>query len=245
MLSANLPKYSKSHIARSRSSSPAEVAQDQLSTSSHTRSPPRVSESHLERRSQSVSDKESTTSSPASSLPDSHLSEKGSTASSGGVAYANYLPAGFEVLPACCYNYQPYIPPSPPAVLPWPRKQLYHQIVNSCPPVFLSCNLTNPVHLADIIAYRCVWSCIEEIAKNMTPALNYEFVETENLGAWKRVDGVLVGGLLPEAREKLEARMKRIYGERYERRVEEVMVEVKDGEDGEVVDVAAYVYREA
>lgn len=74
----------------------------------------------------------------------------------------------------------------------------------------------------------------------MTPAVNWEF--DEDLRAWKRVEGMLVNGLEPKLMEELEGCLKSKYRTKYERRVEEVAVEL---DDGDVVDVAAYVYQKA
>lgn len=53
---------------------------------------------------------------------------------------------------------------------------------------------------------------------------------------------MLVNGLEPKLMEELEGCLKSKYRTKYERRVEEVAVEL---DDGDVVDVAAYVYQKA
>ena len=134
------------------------------------------------------------------------------------------------VLPACAYNYQPYIPSPPPAVVPWTRRTLYQQVMSTSAPVFLSCNLTNPVHLASILAHGCSEEVVEQVAEMMTPA---------TLKASGVVNGVIVGGMVWEAEELLDECFRRRLGEEYNKRMVEVNVTV---EDGGVVSVCAYVY---
>lgn len=169
------PMYRQLHIASSRSSSSTEVASSELNASSPPSSPlsnpPSSPAKPLHPRLRTDSVQDESTASSSSSKSQSLRSPKAI------IDNAEFLPPGFEALPECCYNYQSYIPPPPPDVLPWSRRQLYTTIVNICPPMFLSCNWTNPVHLASIISPGSKWATIEIIAENMTPAVNWEFDE--------------------------------------------------------------------
>jgi hypothetical protein len=154
------PKYSDAHLARSRSSSP------ELNASSPPSSP--QEESQLDcPRSDSLGKSLNTSSSPSGT----------ECLEPGEVWAADYLPPGWKVLPKCCYNYELFEPPPPPPVLPCSRAWLYSQIVSTSRSVFLSCNLTNPIHLASIIGFGGKWSFMEEVADHMVPAGYYEYVE--------------------------------------------------------------------
>ncbi|KAF1933172.1 uncharacterized protein M421DRAFT_415536 [Didymella exigua CBS 183.55] len=226
------PRHSKVHFARSRSSSPVHGAHNELEASSPPSSP--AESQHPRIRSDSVQNGLATSSPPPK--PQSLDAPKYPVEADG----ADYLPPGFQAFPKCCYNYESFIPPSPPPVVPWSRRQLYNTIVNTSPPIFLSCSWTNPIHLACVIAPGGKWSATETIAENMTPAVYHEYVE--NLQGWKRVEGVLVAGLQPKLMEEMEVCTRNKYRERHERRVGEVAVEI---DDGDVIDVAAYMYQKA
>ncbi|KAF3053860.1 hypothetical protein E8E11_011274 [Didymella keratinophila] len=223
---ASPPKYTKSHLARPHSSSPVSDAQNELNTSGPPSSPPEKSE--LARLRSDTLGKGLTATSPTSESPPPKPRE--------GWA-GDYLPAGFKVLPKSCYNYEPFQPPPPPPVLPCSRAWLYSQIVSTSRLVFLSCHLTNPIHLASVIAFGQKWSVTEEIASIMTPAMNIEWLE--DLGAWKGMYGVLVCRLTPHAIDLLEA--VRHIEDGYERTVEDVAVQVED----DAMTVAAYVYQKS
>jgi hypothetical protein len=241
-ITASPPRYSKSHLARSGSSSPSHTAHYELRASSSTPSPVQEPQDGM------------SVSGPPSSPPEkSELARLRSDTLGNGLNAsisrsqspgpwegwaADYLPAGFKVLPKSCYNYEPFEPPPPPPVVPCSRAWLYSQIVSTSRPVFLSCNLTNPIHLASAIAFGQKWSVTEEVAGNMTPAMSVEYMD--DFDAWKGVFGVLVCGLTPHAMDLLEAVRGREDG--YERIVEDVAVKV---EDSDAMTVAAYVYRKS
>lgn len=229
-VAASPPKYSKSHLARSRSSSPLEESPGELNASSLPPSPSGLQ--HPRFRSDSVQNELTASSPPSKSQSPEPIKYPVEVES------AEYLPPGFKILPKSCYNYQPFEPPPPPPVLPCSRAWLYSQIVSTSRPVFLSCNLTNPIHLASVIAFGQKWSVTKTVAGNMTPAVRIEWME--DLQAWKGVFGVLICGLSPHSMELLEAARGRKDG--YERTVEDVAVEADDG--GEV-QLAAYVYRKS
>ncbi|KAF2632918.1 hypothetical protein BU25DRAFT_85663 [Macroventuria anomochaeta] len=212
-------KYSQSHFARSRSSSPTEVAHSELNASSRLPNPRRFSKSQKARIAGSKKEPECIEALQGEALEYHECLQT--------------LPT-LPTLPRSAHNYQPYAPPAPPPILPWTRHNLYQQIINIAPAVFLSCNLTNPVHLASILAHGCEWDVVESVAQGMTPAV----LSTSG----SKVEGLLVGGLLPEAFELLEAMFRRRYGEKCERAVEEIDVRA---EDGSVVMVPAYVFRKA
>lgn len=111
--------------------------------------------------------------------------------------------------------------------------------MSTAPLIFLSCNLTNPIHLASILAHGCSKEVVDQIAEMMTPAVLTASADTSSKG---EVGGVLVGGLAWAAQKLLDTVMRRRYGKQYESRVEEVEVAVEGG--GSVI-VPAYVYRRA
>lgn len=247
-------KHSKPHLARSGSSAPSHTAFNEVRASSPTSSPPGylrdTRASSLARGAQDEVHPSGPTSSPLEKsglarlrsdtlrrgLNTSHSTSRSPSPEFREGWAADYLPAGFRVLPKSCYNYEPFDPPPPPPILPCSRAWLYSQIVSTSRPVFLSCNLVNPIHLASVIAFGQKWSVTEEVAGSMTPAMNIE--NMEDLGAWKGMCGVLVCGMTPYSMEKLEGIRSCVDG--YERMVEDVLVELKDGDS---MTVAAYVYR--
>jgi hypothetical protein len=111
------------------------------------------------------------------------------------------------------------------------RRQFYHLVVAPVPPVFLSCNLTNPVHLASIVAFGCDPKVVQIIADNMMPATR------------KRPDclqaGVLVNGMYGEVLERLEDVFRGRFGGKYERKLEDVDIKT---EDGCISIMPAYIY---
>ena len=88
------------------------------------------------------------------------------------------------------------------------------------------------MHLASILAHGCAWDIVEEVAAGMTPG-------TMEI-AGRKVEGMLVGGLVAPARQRLEDVFRGRYKGGFERGVGEVKVRVRDGG---TVGVAAYVYR--
>lgn len=141
------------------------------------------------------------------------------------------------ILPKSAYNYQPFSPASPPPLSTWPRAKLFSQLTSPAPLVYLTCNLTNPVHLASILAHGCGWDVVEQVAGEMTAARGLESEDGDGEGKEEGEEGVLLGGLVEEAMERLEGVFER---RGCVRRIVRVRVVVADG--GEVV-VSAYAYR--
>jgi hypothetical protein len=153
--SSSPPKYSKSHLARSRSPSSSEAAYNELTS---FRPPPELRHSKSQRsRSEAVKAKADCTGALPARQPRARRSKKHTLSASQSRSHAltadEITHNNTPVLPASAYNYQPYHPAPSPAIVPWTRRDLYRQVINTAPPIFLSCNLTNPIHLASILAH--------------------------------------------------------------------------------------------